>query len=39
MINSEFINLPVDSLSQSMEFFTELGFAFNSQFTDAEAAE
>jgi uncharacterized protein len=29
-----FVNLPVKSLNQSVEFFTSLGFQFNSQFTD-----
>lgn len=34
MINSIFVNLPVKNLKSSVEFFTALGFKFNSQFTD-----
>lgn len=34
MISSIFVNLPVKSLTKSVEFFTELGFKFNAQFTD-----
>ena len=34
MLNSIFVNLPVVSLKKSVEFFTELGFTFNAQFTD-----
>jgi uncharacterized protein len=34
MLNSIFVNLPVLSLKKSVEFFTELGFKFNAQFTD-----
>lgn len=34
MLNSIFVNLPVVSLKKSVEFFTELGFKFNPQFTD-----
>lgn len=37
MINSIFINLPVASLEKSVNFFTELGFRFNPQFTDDES--
>jgi len=33
-----FVNLPVKNLDKSMEFFTELGFNFNTQFTDETAA-
>ena len=33
-----FVNLPVKKLPKSMEFFTKLGFKFNSQFTDETAA-
>ena len=33
-----FVNLPVKSLSRAMEFFSGLGFTFNSQFTDETAA-
>ena len=32
-----FVNLPVKSLSQSIEFFTKLGFSFDAQFTDETA--
>ena len=34
MINSIFVNLPVVNLKRSVDFFTELGFKFNPQFTD-----
>jgi predicted lactoylglutathione lyase len=34
MFNSIFVNLPVVSLKKSVDFFTQLGFTFNSQFTD-----
>ncbi len=33
-----FVNLPVKDLKKSMEFFTNLGFSFNPQFTDDNAA-
>ncbi len=33
-----FVNLPVKDLAKTIEFFTELGFAFNQQFTDETAA-
>lgn len=33
-----FVNLPVKDLKRSMEFFTKLGFEFNPQFSDDEAA-
>ena len=33
MINSIFLNLPVQNLKRSVDFFTELGFTFNPQFT------
>lgn len=33
-----FVNLPVKDLKKSMTFFTQLGFTFNSQFTDDKAA-
>ncbi len=33
-----FVNLPVKNLRKSMDFFGELGFMFNSQFTDETAA-
>ncbi|MBW4640399.1 MAG: VOC family protein [Gloeocapsa sp. UFS-A4-WI-NPMV-4B04] len=32
-----FVNLPVKNLKQSVEFFTQLGFQFNPQFTDETA--
>jgi predicted lactoylglutathione lyase len=34
MISSIFVNLPVKSLARSVDFFTQLGFKFNAQFTD-----
>lgn len=34
MISSIFVNLPVKSLTRSVDFFTQLGFKFNAQFTD-----
>jgi predicted lactoylglutathione lyase len=33
-----FVNLPVKDLNRSMEFFRGLGFEFNEQFTNDEAA-
>ena len=33
-----FVNLPVKDLKKSMDFFTKLGFTFNTQFTDESAA-
>jgi predicted lactoylglutathione lyase len=33
-----FVNLPVKDLSRSIDFFTQLGFSFDSQFTDENAA-
>jgi predicted lactoylglutathione lyase len=32
-----FVNLPVKNLKKSIAFFTKLGFAFDSQFTDDKA--
>ncbi|WP_231758522.1 VOC family protein [Microbulbifer elongatus] len=32
-----FVNLPVADLGKSIEFFSQLGFAFNPQFTDETA--
>ncbi|OWY69017.1 glyoxalase/bleomycin resistance/extradiol dioxygenase family protein [cyanobacterium TDX16] len=32
-----FVNLPVKNLKQSIQFFTQLGFQFNPQFTDETA--
>lgn|SRR5512143_307439 len=33
-----FVNLPVKDLKKSMDFFSRLGFRFNPQFTDENAA-
>ena len=33
-----FMNLPVKDLDKSKEFFSKLGFAFNAQFTNKDAA-
>ncbi len=38
MATQIFVNLPVKDLKKSMAFFTQLGFSFNSQFTDDTAA-
>jgi uncharacterized protein len=38
MAKKIFVNLPVRDLKRSMDFFGELGFTFNSQFTDKTAA-
>lgn len=38
MATKIFINLPVKDLAQSMDFFSGLGFTFNPQFTDENAA-
>jgi uncharacterized protein len=32
-----FVNLPVQNLNKSIDFFTKLGFTFNPQFTDETA--
>lgn len=32
-----FVNLPVKDLQRSIDFFTQLGFSFNPQFTDENA--
>ncbi|MEO6980626.1 MAG: VOC family protein [Mucilaginibacter sp.] len=37
MATKVFINLPVTDLAKSMEFFKNLGFSFNPQFTDEKA--
>lgn len=37
MYTKIFVNLPVKSLNKSVEFFTQLGFSFNPQFTDESA--
>jgi predicted lactoylglutathione lyase len=36
MLNMMFLNLPIENLKRSVDFFTGLGFTFNSQFTDHE---
>jgi uncharacterized protein len=33
-----YVNLPVENLSRSMEFFKALGFSFNPQFTNEKGA-
>jgi predicted lactoylglutathione lyase len=33
-----FVNIKVDNLQRSMDFFKSLGFTFNQQFTDEKAA-
>lgn len=38
MAKNVFINLPVENLDKSMDFFKQLGFNFNPQFTDEKAA-
>jgi predicted lactoylglutathione lyase len=37
MATKIFINLPVNDLKKSIDFFTQLGFSFNPQFTDDKA--
>lgn len=37
MATKIFVNLPVKDLSRSVDFFTNLGFTFNPQFTDESA--
>ncbi len=37
MATKIFVNLPVKDLSNSITFFTKLGFTFNPQFTDDKA--
>jgi len=37
MATKIFVNLPVANLPKAIAFFTELGFSFNPQFTDASA--
>lgn len=37
MVTQIFVNLPVKNLNQSVEFFTQLGFTFNPEFTDETA--
>ena len=36
MFNKIFINLPIENLTKSVDFFTALGFTFNPQFTDEQ---
>ena len=37
MTTKIFVNLPVKDLKRSIDFFTQLGFSFNPQFTDEKA--
>ena len=37
MFNQIFVNMPIENLKKSVEFFSELGFTFNEQFTDEES--
>ncbi|MGA0558329.1 VOC family protein [Larkinella sp. VNQ87] len=37
MATQIFVNLPVEDLNKSIEFFTKLGYSFNPQFTDEKA--
>ena len=37
MASKIFVNLPVNNLNRSVEFFTKLGFSFDKQFTDETA--
>lgn len=37
MATSIFVNLPVKDLNKSIEFFTNLGYSFNPQFTNENA--
>jgi len=37
MATQIFVNLPVRNLNKSIEFFTQLGYMFNPQFTDETA--
>jgi uncharacterized protein len=38
MTTKIFVNLPVQDLNKTIEFFTKLGFRFNPQFTDENAS-
>jgi len=38
MATKIFVNLPVKNLQKSMDFFSQLGYTFNAQFTDEKAA-
>ena len=37
MINAIFINLPIENLKRSVDFFSALGFTFNPQFTSEDS--
>jgi predicted lactoylglutathione lyase len=37
MAKKIFVNLPIESLNRSVEFFSQLGFTFNKQFTNEHA--
>jgi predicted lactoylglutathione lyase len=37
MTTKIFVNLPVKDLDRSMDFFTELGYSFDPEFTDEQA--
>ena len=37
MISTIFVNMPVESLKRSVDFFTGLGFKFNAQFTSEDS--
>lgn len=37
MFSSIFLNLPIENLKRSVEFFGGLGFTFNPQFTDEQS--
>ncbi len=37
MVNGIFINLPIENLRRSVDFFTALGFTFNAQFTSDDS--
>jgi predicted lactoylglutathione lyase len=36
MINQVFLNMPIQNLKRSVDFFTQLGFTFNAQFTSED---
>ncbi len=38
MVKQIFVNLPVKDLNKTKEFFAKLGFTFNAQFTNEDAA-
>jgi predicted lactoylglutathione lyase len=37
MFKQIFVNLPIENLKKSIEFFSELGFTFKEQFSDEES--